>query len=126
MEEEKKQTIPASNDSAQAESEKPDTTKGGSDTKPTKKQALHDMLKGMIEGYDPEDEESSSEMLMKYLSEGNEQKTKIAEALKRDPRIAQMLSDIVSGKRGAAGSLVRYFGKDFFPQKKVLRNMRKS
>lgn len=113
MEEEKRQSIPASSDSAQAESEKLDTVKGGSDTKLTKKQALHDMLKGMIEGYDPEDEESSSEMLMKYLSEGNEQKAKIAEALKRDPRIAQMLSDIVSGKRGAAGSLVRYFGKDF-------------
>lgn len=113
MEEEKRQSIPATSDSAQAESEKLDTVKGGSDTKLTKKQALHDMLKGMIEGYDPEDEESSSEMLMKYLSEGNEQKAKIAEALKRDPRIAQMLSDIVSGKRGAAGSLVRYFGKDF-------------
>lgn len=83
------------------------------EVKQTKKQALHDMLKGLIDGFNPDDEESSSEMLMKYLSDGNEQKKKIAEALKNDPRIAQLLSDIVSGKRGAAGSLARYFGKDF-------------
>lgn len=81
--------------------------------KTTSKQALHEMLNGLIEGYNPEDEEKSSDLLMKYLNDNNAQKAKLAEALKNDPRIAQLLSDIVSGKRNAAGSLVRYFGKDF-------------
>lgn len=99
--------------SVQTDGDKPEGSGVTDGDKPTKRQALHDMLKGLIDGYDPDDEESSSEMLMKYLNDGNQQKAKLAEALKNDPRIAQLLSDIVSGKRGAAGSLARYFGKDF-------------
>lgn len=86
---------------------------GEIETGPTKKQALQEMLKSIISGYDPDDEETSSESLMKYLNENNEQKSKLAEALRNDPRLAQLLSDIVSGKRNAAGSLARYFGKDY-------------
>lgn len=112
-EKEKIQDALSENETVQTSGNKPEGEEVPGNIKPTKKQALHDMLKGLIDGYNPDDEESSSEMLMKYLNDGNEQKSKIAEALKNDPRIAQLLSDIVSGKRGAAGSLARYFGKDF-------------
>ena len=67
----------------------------------------------MIEGYNPDDEEASSEAVMNFLNSSNESKKRIADALKNDPRLAQMIADIVSGKRGAAASAVRYFGKDF-------------
>jgi hypothetical protein len=36
----------------------------------------------------------------------------MAEALQQDPRLAQALSDMMNGKRGAPASLVRYFGRD--------------
>ena len=38
----------------------------------------------------------------------------MAEELQSDPRLAQVLADVVSGKRGAAAALARYFGKDAF------------
>lgn len=112
-EKEKIQDVSSESKTVQADGDKPGNAEGQSGIKPTKKQSLHDMLKGLIDGYNPDDEEASSEMLIKYLNEGMDQKAKIADALKNDPRIAQLLSDIVSGKRGAAGSLARYFGKDF-------------
>lgn len=79
----------------------------------SKKQKLQDMYAEMIDGYNPEDEEGSSESVMNFLKSSGESKEKIAEALKKDPRLASMFADVVSGKRGAAGSLVRYFGRDF-------------
>ena len=81
--------------------------------KPTNKQVINETLAHLIEGYNSDDEEKSSELLTKYLNDNNDQKAKLAEALKNDPRIAQLLSDIVSGKKNAAGALARYFGKDF-------------
>ena len=83
------------------------------DKKPTKKEQLTKMLKESFDGYDPEDEEGSSDMLMGYIGKTNEQTKKLADALAKDPKLAQMLSDIVNGKRNASGALARYFGKDF-------------
>ena len=36
----------------------------------------------------------------------------MTEILSKDPRLAQVLSDMAGGKRGATSALVRYFGKD--------------
>ena len=80
---------------------------------PTKREMLNKLLSEEIPDYNVDDDESSAEMLMNYISGNKEQRNKLAEALQNDPRLAQMLADIVSGKRGAANSMVRYFGKDF-------------
>lgn len=79
----------------------------------SKKDMLRDMYSSIIDDFDPEDEEGSSEKVLSYLIKSKEQKAKLAEALKSDPRLASVLADIVSGKKNAAGALTRYFGKDF-------------
>jgi len=83
------------------------------EVKPSKKDELRKMLLEDIEGYNPDDEEGSAALLIDRLNASKEQKKKLADALNSDPRLAQVLADVVSGKRGAAGALVKYFGKDF-------------
>lgn len=50
------------------------------------------------------------EALLEYVSINKEQNEKLAEVLQRDPRLAQMLIDILDGKRSAHSALARYFG----------------
>jgi len=96
------------------ENKQPEATPPVEETsKPTKRQQLNDLLKSTVDGYDPEDEEGSSEKLMGYIGRNNEQAKKLADALSKDPKLAQMLSDIVNGKHNAPAALVRYFGRDF-------------
>lgn len=79
---------------------------------PTKRDQLRTLLADEIPGYNEDDDESSAEMLMGYINGNKEQRNKLAEALQQDPRLAQMLADIVNKKRGAGNAMVRYFGKD--------------
>lgn len=82
--------------------------------KPSKRDQLNGLLSEELgEGYDPTDDEGSAEMLSKYITNNRDQRQRLAEALRQDPRLAQVLADIVTGKRGAAGAMARYFGKDF-------------
>lgn len=83
------------------------------EVKPTKREMLNKLLLEEIPDYNADDDESAAELLTNYITGNKEQRNKLAEALQNDPRLAQMLADIVSGKRGAANSMVRYFGKDF-------------
>lgn len=62
------------------------------------------------EGFSLQDE-SSQELLLRHLRINREQNDKLADALERDPRLAQMLSDVVEGKRNAHASMARYFGR---------------
>ncbi|MBR3884254.1 MAG: hypothetical protein IKJ31_05790 [Bacteroidaceae bacterium] len=62
------------------------------------------------EGFKLEDE-SSQELLLRHLRINREQNDKLADALEQDPRLAQMLSDVVEGKRNAHASMARYFGR---------------
>ena len=80
----------------------------------SKREQLRSMLSEEIEGYNMDDDEEASGQLMGYVQNGRDQRTRMAEALQSDPRLAQVLSDVVSGKRGAAAALARYFGKDAF------------
>lgn len=80
---------------------------------PTKREELNAILAGEIEGYDPADDEGSAVMLMDYVNNNINQRQMLADALQEDPRLAQVLSDIVSKKRGAGAALARYYGKDF-------------
>lgn len=50
------------------------------------------------------------EALLAYVYKNKEQNDKFAEALQRDPRLAQMMIDIIDGKRNAHSALARYFG----------------
>lgn len=78
------------------------------------KEKFHSMMKERMEGYDPDDEEASYGMLIDDYNRNDEQKKKLTEAINRDPKLASVLSDIVSGRRSAAGTLARHYGKDFF------------
>lgn len=50
------------------------------------------------------------EALLKHLMINREQNEKLAETLERDPRLAQMLVDMIDGKRNAHSAMARYFG----------------
>lgn len=80
---------------------------------PSNRDRLNGLLEEEIPGYDPSDEEGAADMLYNYINGTREQRNKLADALYDDPRLAQMLADIINGKRGAAGAMTRYFGKDF-------------
>lgn len=81
---------------------------------PSKKEQLMSLLKELLgESYNPDDEENSSGQLMDFIQKGRDHQNKLAEALTSDPRLSQVLADIVSGKKNAHSSLARHFGKDF-------------
>ncbi len=56
------------------------------------------------------DDARVQEALLEYLTQNREQNNLLAEVLQRDPRLAQMLVDIIDGKRNAHSALARYFG----------------
>ena len=73
---------------------------------------LRGMLSEEIPDYNMDDDEAASEQLMGYINSGRDQRSRMAEALRQDPRLAQVLSDVASGKSGAGAAFARYFGKD--------------
>lgn len=78
----------------------------------SKREELNALLSGEISGYDASDDEASAGMLLDYVNGNIEQRTKFAEALQEDPRLAQVLADIVGKRRGAGEALARYYGKE--------------
>lgn len=109
--EEKKELIPENQGDGAPVTEQPENAPA---ITPSKKEELHALLKEVLgEGYNPEDEEGSSGALMDYVKGGRERQGKLAEALTSDPRVSQLLADVVAGKKNAHSALVRYFGKDF-------------
>lgn len=81
--------------------------------KETARQRARKLYAEEIPDYNQDDDEAAAEQEIGYLNRNRDANGKLAEVLRSDPRLAEMLSDVVSGKRGAAGSMVRYFGKDF-------------
>ena len=55
----------------------------------------------------------SQDLLLQHLKVNKEQNDKLAETLESDPRLAQMLMDVISGKRNAHSAMARYFGNPF-------------
>ena len=55
----------------------------------------------------------SQDLLLRHLEMNREQNERLATMLERDPRLAQMLADIIDGKRGAHSAVARYFGRGF-------------
>ena len=88
-------------------------SQGAEPPKPSKRQQLNDLLTSEIDGYNPEDDEGSAGMLTDYLQRNIDDRKRFGEAIEKDPRFAQVISDVASGKRNAGAALARYFGKDF-------------
>lgn len=57
------------------------------------------------------DDKLSQDLLLHHLRMNKEQNEQLATAVRRDPRIGQMLSDMVEGKRNAHTAMARYFGR---------------
>lgn len=55
----------------------------------------------------------SQDLLLQHLKVNKEQNDKLAEMLERDPRLAQLLMDVIGGKRNAHSAMARYFGNSF-------------
>lgn len=55
----------------------------------------------------------SQDLLLRHLEMNREQNERLVAMLERDPRLAQMLVDMVEGKRGAHSAVARYFGRGF-------------
>lgn len=83
----------------------------------SKRQALNQLLSSEIDGYNPDDEEGSAGMLSEYVQRNIDDKKRFSEAIQKDPRLAQVFSDVVSGKRSSGAALARYFGKDLLNAK---------
>lgn len=64
------------------------------------------------EGFDIYDK-LSQDLLLRHIALNNEQNQRLADALESDPRLAQMLVDMVEGKRNAHSAVARYFGRGF-------------
>ena len=78
----------------------------------SKKDAFMEYAKTKFEGFNPEDEEGMYGTLMDKMSNGDKSTQMLVEAIESDPRLAQMMADIVNKKRGAQAAMVRYFGKE--------------
>lgn len=60
------------------------------------------------------DTPESQERLKNFFRSNVEQNERLASVLELDPRLAQLLSDVVQGKRSAHAAMARYYGKSFF------------
>lgn len=52
----------------------------------------------------------SQQLLLQHLKINKEQNERMSYALERDPRLSQMMADIMDGKRNAHSAMARYFG----------------
>ena len=59
------------------------------------------------------DDAESQKLLKEFLRRNIEQNRRLATILEQDPRLAQLLVDIVHGKRSAHAAMARYYGKSF-------------
>ena len=55
----------------------------------------------------------SQSLLLKHLMLIKEQNERLSEAFERDPRLAQMIVDMLEGKRYAYSAVARYFGNSY-------------
>ena len=59
------------------------------------------------------DDAEAQELLKEFLRRNSEQNKQLATAMEQDPRLAQLLADVVRGKRSAHAAMARYYGKSF-------------
>lgn len=92
--------------------------KGGSGVARTpdeapKRQAYIDYVRSRKgDDYDGDDDETVFAEMLDYRTKNDDSMNRLSEMMARDPRLAQVISDLANGKRDAASALVRYFGRD--------------
>lgn len=59
------------------------------------------------------DDRMSQDLLLNYLYENRKQNEQLKNVLGGDPRLAQLLLDLINGKRNAPSAVARYFGRSF-------------
>ncbi len=57
------------------------------------------------------DDRMSQDLLLNYLFQNRKQNERLKDVLSSDPRLAQLLLDMINGKRHATGAVARYFGR---------------
>lgn len=84
--------------------------------KPVENNSYKELEKGLKEFFGEDFDLSDSfsqETLLQHLYINQEQNQRLIDALERDPRLAQMLMDLVEGKSSAPAAVARYFGRQF-------------
>ena len=107
------------------EEEKVPVESSGATNKPSKKQAYLDYMRSRMGESYGEDEDSVYSDMLDYRQKNDESQERMTEILSKDPRLAQVLSDMAGGKRGAtsAQKKVRTSGMICrMPRKSVWRN----
>lgn len=57
------------------------------------------------------DDRMSQDLLLNYLFQSRKENERLKDVLESDPRLAQLLLDMINGKRNASGAVARYFGR---------------
>ena len=57
------------------------------------------------------DDRMSQDLLLNYLFQSRKENEHLRDVLESDPRLAQLLLDMINGKRNATGAVARYFGR---------------
>ena len=76
-------------------------------------EGLNERLRNFFGGDFDVNDKLSQDLLMRHLEMNREQNERLVTMLERDPRLAQMLVDVIDGKRNAHSAVARYFGRGF-------------
>jgi hypothetical protein len=80
-------------------------------TEPATLNGFNEKLNAFFGGNFDLHDKLSQDLLLRHLQMNREQNERLATMLERDPRLAQMLADVIDGKRGAHSAVARYFGR---------------
>lgn len=101
------------------EEEKVPVESSGATNKPSKKQVYLDYMRSRMGESYGEDEDSVYSDMLDYRQKNDESQERMTEILSKDPRLAQVLSDMAGGKRGQLRLLYDISERIFWEQKKV-------
>ena len=76
-------------------------------------ESFNERLRNFFGGDFDVNDKLSQDLLMRHLEMNREQNERLVTMLERDPRLAQMLVDVIDGKRNAHSAVARYFGRGF-------------
>ena len=78
-----------------------------------KRDAFMALMKTRLgDSYSDDDEEGNYDRFTGMLNKDMEDSKELASMIAKNPKFAQVLSDVRNGKRGAGAAMARYFGKD--------------
>lgn len=96
------------------EEEKVPVESSGATNKPSKKQVYLDYMRSRMGESYGEDEDSVYSDMLDYRQKNDESQERMTEILSKDPRLAQVLSDMAGGKGGGNFGSCTIFRKGYF------------